>query len=52
MRSLICIFSSASVFSQSAFTDDVDSYGINDIIDKCPAITDPDCRILKYKDYR
>ena len=44
MRSLIFIFllSSASIFSQSAFADDVDSDGVDDIIDNCPLIANTD----------
>ena len=44
MRSLILIFllSSASMFSQSAFADDMDSDGVDDIIDNCPLIANTD----------
>ena len=44
MRSLILIFlySAASIFSQSAFADDVDSDGADDIIDNCPLIASTD----------
>lgn len=44
MRSLIFIFlfSSASIFSQSAFADDVDSDGVDDIIDNCLLIANID----------